>query len=199
MLLTGALLTLALLASQDAAVAGTGIIRVSLTSPGAGEGQVIALLFDEEAGSMTDPSLAVAGSYADVDGDVTEISFLGIPWGEYAVIVFQDTDGDGEPDCDPGEDSSEPFGVSGMEPPEPPSGAGTDSDAANRTPPDDAEGSPPEGGTTISFENCCFAHSSDETLVEIVMMPSPGGPPRGGPGGHGGMPGGGPGGGGPGR
>lgn len=189
--LTGVLLTLVLFSSQEAAITGSGIIRLHLCGFGDG-GHVIALIFDEEAGTMTDPSLAMAGSFADVDGDETEISFLGIPWGEYAVIVFRDRDGDGAPDCDPGEDSSEPFGVSGIEPPTLPGEDGTVFE--------DADAAPPEGSGGITFGNCSFCHSSDETLVEIVMMSEQGAPQGspGGPGGPGGMPGGGPGGGRPG-
>lgn len=183
---------LVLPSGEGTAAAGSGIVRIEME--GLDAGQVLALLFDVEAGPVTDPALACAGTYADCRPGGTDISFMGVPWGEYAVLVFQDLDGDGELDTDDGE-AAEPFGVR-IETPSPPGTPAADSAGTAPVPGSGEPPSPPEGAGgreagAQAFGPCSFVHASEETVVEIrILVPAgtriPGGPGR--PGGPGGPP-----------
>lgn len=179
----------AMVLTGDAGIGENGIVRVMVDDL-SGSGSVMVLLFDGEAGIPPDPEQVLASGCVETDEADSGIvvSFLGVPYGEYAVLAFLDLDGDREPDL--GSGSGEPCGWSSAEPSDAdpgPRGAGNRSGS----PP----GSPPSGGGRdageIVFEAISFDHSADETRIRVRMAEgggtvppegsSPGGMPPGGP------------------
>jgi|GEM_PF-2016930 uncharacterized protein (DUF2141 family) len=191
---TAILLLSVLVGGDTAAATGSGIVRVTVSGYSAQWGTMTVYLFQEDAGMPPEPEEVFASTEKTISDSTLSVSFLGVPFGQYAVLAYQDTDGDGEPDM--GQDA-EPCGYSMGEPPSAPAGTGG---AGGSSVSAGEDGSPdrPRMGTRPSmdeptFDLVSFDHSSDETEVMVMIMGAgPSGRPAGGP------PGGGAGGGGPG-
>lgn len=157
---------------------GNGIVRVIVEGIDPQQGRLVVFLFQEEAGIPPSPDLIFAGSSGSGGDSTVTVPFLGVPHGTYALLAFQDTDGNGLPAVDPSSVPAEPFCYSRAEPA-----------SLGHIAEDVSE-----------FQRVSFIHHGDETVVELVLSPvrpgntgRPGGMGRpGGPGTH-------PGGGGDGR
>jgi uncharacterized protein (DUF2141 family) len=157
-----------------------GIIRVTVEGFNGREGRLVVYLFQEEAGIPPARDSIFAGSSCGIDGDSVIVSFLGVPHGEYALMAFQDLDGNGEPS----ESGLEPVGYLFPGPPAQGSTTGP--------PPSPPEGGMPASGGTgapFSFDSISFLHRGDETSVTIMLHAGraadmegerPAGPPPGG-------------------
>jgi uncharacterized protein (DUF2141 family) len=188
---------MALVLSTGTAIEGTGIVRVTVDGLTGSEGTLMILLFDGEAGLPPDAEKVFASDCVEVEDSTLTIAFLGVPYGDYAMIAFRDLDGDGEPDIG-GSGYSEPFCYSMQAGP----GGGVPPSGGEAYPGDRPPG-PPAGrevmlpGTAeVTFDMISFEHSGDETSVRMTMtgggamgrpargddLPpgGPGGPPPGG-------------------
>jgi uncharacterized protein (DUF2141 family) len=164
-----AALFLALLASGTEGE--NGIVRVIVEGIDPQQGRLVVFLFQEEAGIPPSPDLIFAGSSGSSGDSTVTVPFLGVPHGAYALMAFQDTDGNGLPSVDPSSGPMEPFCYSRAEP------ASLGSIAED----------------VSEFQRVSFIHQGDETTVGLVLSPvrpgntgrpggmgRPGGPPGGG-------------------
>jgi uncharacterized protein (DUF2141 family) len=168
-----AALIIGLLASET--VTEAGIIRVIVDGIDPQQGRLVVFLFQEPAGVPPSAGLIFAGSSESCGDSTVTVPFLGVPHGTYALLAFQDTDGNGVPAVDPSSGAVEPFCYSRSEPASP---ARIEEDVSE-------------------FQRVSFLHGRDETVVELFLSPAgsggtglPGGAGRpdgpGGPGGPGG-------------
>lgn len=163
-----AVLIIGLLSSGT--VTEAGIIRVVVDGIDPQQGRLVVFLFQEHAGVPPSSELIFAGSSESSGDSTVTVPFLGVPHGTYALLAFQDTDGNGVPAVDPSSGAMEPFCYSRSEPAFP---ARIEEDVSE-------------------FQRMSFLHVGDETIVEMALSPvrtgdtgRPGGMPDG-PGGPGG-------------
>jgi uncharacterized protein (DUF2141 family) len=188
---------MALVLSTDTLIEGAGIVRATVDGLTGSEGTLMILLFDGEAGLPPDAEKVFASDCVEVADSILTIAFLGVPYGEYAMIAFRDLDGDCRPDIS-GSGFSEPFCYSMQ------TGPGGGIPASSGEVP---SGDPPSGSSAhrevmlpgtaeVTFDMISFEHSGSETSVRMTMtgvgaigrpaggddMPpgGPGGPPPGG-------------------
>ena len=95
------------LASEQAGT--SGIVRVTVEGFNSREGRLVAFLFQEEAGLPPSVDEIFAGSSAVIADSALTVSFMGVPDGEYALLAFQDLNGNGMPDIGASSGLSEPF------------------------------------------------------------------------------------------
>lgn len=140
-----AVLIIGLLASETGTEAG--IIRVIVDGIDPQQGQLVVFLFQEHAGVPPATGLIFAGSSENCGDSTVTVPFLGVPHGTYALLAFQDTDGNRVPAVDPSSGAAEPFCYSRSEPESP---AGIEEDVSE-------------------FQRMSFLHEGDETVVELVL------------------------------
>jgi len=90
--------------------AGTGELRVRLHGVSEGEGSLVCALFEDEASFDGDRG-PLRSAVVPATGESVEWT-LELPFGAYAVKVYQDLDGDGELDRGPLRAPTEPYGIS---------------------------------------------------------------------------------------
>ena len=90
--------------------AETSVIEITF-DVGAGEGVIMAALFDSEA-AYDGGGAAVRGVRIDVAGGERVARFEGLPPGDYALRAFHDVNGDGEMNTNPFGMPTEPYGFS---------------------------------------------------------------------------------------
>lgn len=99
---------MALVLSTGTVIEGTGIVRATVEGLTGSEGSLMVLLFSEDAGLPPDVEKVLASDRGEVSDSTLTVVFLGVPYGEYAIVAFRDLDGDSEPDIG-GSGPSEPF------------------------------------------------------------------------------------------
>ena len=98
--------------ADDAMMAdGEGMVTVTVTGVQQDGGTVYVGLQDTGSFGSLDVS---QGATAEATSDTVEVMIEGVPNGRYAVVAFQDTDGDGSTNLGP-TGPAEPWGISGYE------------------------------------------------------------------------------------
>ena len=90
---------------------GEGMVAVTVTGVQPNGGTVYVGLQDTGSFGSLDVS---QGATAEATSDTVEVTIEGVPNGRYAVVAFQDTDGDGSTNLGP-TGPGEPWGISGYE------------------------------------------------------------------------------------
>ncbi|HEX8570127.1 MAG TPA: DUF2141 domain-containing protein [Caulobacteraceae bacterium] len=102
--------------TSHAARAAEPAARVAITfETGEPNGAMMVALFDSEAAYKA--NRPVDSARADVSGVTTTVTFTGVKPGRYAVLSFQDLDGDGKMGRNPFGMPTEPYGFSNNAPP----------------------------------------------------------------------------------
>jgi len=150
----------------------TGIVRVLVKGIDPQQGRLVVYLFQEQAGLPPSPDLIFAGSSTNDRDSTVTVPFLGVPYGTYALLAFQDTDGNGVPAVNPSSAAVEPFCYSRPHPVSPsPEHFGSEAAPEENRPGTEVELS--------EFQRIAFLHQRDETVVELILSPArPGGSGR---------------------
>lgn len=80
------------------ATGSTGSITAEITDIKSTQGPIIVMLFNSEEGFPREPQKAFKRGKITAYGKTAKYTFTNVPFGKYAIAVFQDKDGDGEID-----------------------------------------------------------------------------------------------------